>query len=81
MVQMSAMDDPNLHSMTDELRKIARKEIGQLLSSLAQRKGVSPSALPSIRQASNVAKVNRPRAAEIATRVRSYLKQPRTQAV
>lgn len=71
-------------SFRDELAKIAAaggKNIGQLLSSLAERSGVRPSMLPSITQVKNIsARGDRGRAAEIAQNVRGYLKSiPRAQ--
>lgn len=62
-----------------ELQKIsARRDVTQLLSSLAERKGLRPSMVPGIRQAGTVANVQgkRSRAAEIAGNVRSFLKSP-----
>lgn len=59
----------------DELQKIAAgRDVGQLLSSLAQRKGLDPTKIPAIKQVGNVAGHNRGRAAEIAGNVRSFLK-------
>lgn len=72
------MDQETLYlSFADEFEKIAKggRDVGQLLSSLAERSGVKPSNLPSIKQVQNAAASgNRGRAAEIAKNVRSYLK-------
>lgn len=68
-------------SFVDEMRKIAAgKDVGQLLSGLAQRTGVRPSMIPSIKQVQNVAKSDRGRAAEIASNIRSSLKSGTLQA-
>jgi len=69
-------------SFIDELGKIASsgKNIGQLLSSLAERQGFRPSMFPSIKQVEHVATKNRGRAAEIASNVRTTLKARNAQA-
>lgn len=70
-------------SFIDELGKIAAaggKNIGQLLSGLAERQGLRPSMFPSIKQVQNVAGRDRSRAAEIASNIRSTLKARNAQA-
>ena len=72
-------DEQPYSSFRDEFTKIG-KEVGQLLASLAQRKGLNPANIPSIKQVGNVAAAgNRSRAAEIASSVRNFIKAP-TQA-
>lgn len=70
------MDDVVLGAFQDELTKIAAgRDISQLLSGLAARKGFDPSKVPAIKQVGNiVASGNRGRAAEVAGNVRSFLK-------
>lgn len=70
------MDDVMFNAFQDELTKIAAgRDIGQLLSGLAARKGFDPSKIPSIKQVGNIAAGgNRSRAAEVAGNVRSFLK-------
>ena len=60
----------------DELTKIASgRNVGELLSSLATRRGFDPSKIPSIKQVGNIAASgNRSRAAEVAGNVRNFLK-------
>lgn len=66
----------------DELSKIAAgRNVGQLLSSLATRKGLDPTKIPSIKQVGNIAAGgNRSRAAEVAGNVRSFLKSAPSKA-
>ena len=70
------MDDVVLGAFQDELTKIAAgRDISQLLSGLAARKGIDPSKVPAIKQVGNIAASgNRGRAAEVAGNVRSFLK-------
>lgn len=72
------MDDVLFNAFQDELTKIAAgRDIGQLLTSLAARKGVNPAQVPGIKQVGNIAAAgNRGRAAEVAGSVRSFLKGP-----
>ncbi len=62
----------------EELQKLASsgKNVTNMLSNLARKKGLRPSMIPGIKQVDNVANVhgNRPRAAEIANNVRGFLK-------
>ena len=70
-----------LHSFGAQVSKLAaKKDIGQLLASLATRQGTKPSLIPSIAQVKNVAARDRGRAAEIATNIRSSLKSRALQA-
>jgi hypothetical protein len=70
------MDDVMFGAFHDELTKIAAgRDIGQLLGSLASRKGLDPSKVPAIKQVGNIASAgNRSRAAEVAGNVRNFLK-------
>lgn len=70
------MDDVMFNAFQDELTKIAKgRDIGQLLSGLAARKGLDPAKVPAIKQVGNIAASgNRGRAAEVAGNVRSFLK-------
>lgn len=72
------MDDLVFRAFQDELSKIAAgRDIGQLLTSLAKRKGVNPAQVPGIKQVGNIAASgNRGRAAEVANSVRGFLKGP-----
>lgn len=72
------MDEPMFRAFQEELQKIAAgRDIGQLLTSLAARKGVNPSQVPGIKQVGNIAAAgNRGRAAEVAGSVRNFLKSP-----
>lgn len=64
-----------LSSFGAEVSKVAaKKDVGQLLASLASRQGHRPSLFPSIQQVKNVATRDRGRAAEIASNIRSTLK-------
>lgn len=67
-----------LTAFQDELAKIAAgRDISQLLTSMAQRKGINPAQVPGIRQVGNIAAAgNRGRAAEVAGSVRNFLKAP-----
>lgn len=74
------MDEHAYAGFLDEFRKLsARKDVTQLLSNLAAKRGVNPTKLPSIKQVgAQLEQGNRGRASEIASNVRSYLKaQPR----
>ncbi len=70
------MDDVMFNAFQDELTKIsAGRDIGQLLSGLAARKGLDPTKVPAIKQVGNIAASgNRSRAAEVAGNVRNFLK-------
>lgn len=70
------MDDVLFSAFQDELTKIsAGRDIGQLLSGLAARKGLDPAKVPAIKQVGNISAAgNRSRAAEVASNVRNYLK-------
>lgn len=70
------MDSPMFRAFQDELSKIAAgRDVGQLLSSLATRRGLDPSKVPAIKQVGNIAAAgNRGRAAEVAGNVRNFLK-------
>ncbi len=69
-------DDQQYSSFRDEFTKIG-KEVGQLLASLAQRKGLNPANIPGIKQVGNIASAgNRSRAAEVAGSVRNFIKSP-----
>lgn len=72
------MDDVMFRAFQDELSKIAAgRDIGQLLTSLATRRGVNPAQVPGIKQVGNIAAAgNRGRAAEVAGSVRNFLKAP-----
>ncbi len=75
------MDARVYQGFADELQKIsARKDVTELLSNLATRKGLNPGKVPGIKQVGNVstAQGNRPRAAQIASNVRSFLKSQST---
>lgn len=63
-------------SFHEELAKISRADIGQRLARLAERRGLNPSAIPGIKQVSNVASFDRSRAAQIAGNVKNYIKSP-----
>lgn len=70
------MDEATISAFHDELAKIAAgRDISQLLSGLAARKGIDPTKVPAIKQVGNIASAgNRGRAAEVAGNVRSFLK-------
>ncbi len=70
------MDNVVFNAFQDELTKIAKgRDISQLLSGLAARKGLDPQKVPAIKQVGNIAAAgNRGRAAEVAGNVRSFLK-------
>lgn len=60
-----------------EFEKVGKRTAMQLLSSLAARKGLDPGKIGAIKQVGTIAEAgNRPRAAEIAQNLRSYLKSP-----
>jgi hypothetical protein len=73
------MDQHAYVGFQEELAKIGRAEVGQLLGRLAERRGLNPSAIPGIKQVSNVAGFDRGRAAEIAGSVKNYIKSPAAQ--
>lgn len=69
-------DERVFSSCCDELTKIS-KDVGQLLTNLATRKGLNPANIPGIKQVGNVAAAgNRGRAAEIAGSVKNFIKSP-----
>lgn len=71
------MDAHFYDSLRDELSKLAKAEVGQLLASLASRKGLNPANIPGIKQVGNIAAAgNRSRAAEVAGSVRNFIKSP-----
>jgi hypothetical protein len=68
------MHSVTVNAFVDELTKISKRSITELLSSSASRAGLDPTKIPSIRQVGNVANNgNRSRAAEIAKNVRGYI--------
>lgn len=71
------MADEHLYSaFRDEFEKVG-KEVGQLLASLAKRKGLNPANIPGIKQVGNIASAgDRGRAAEVAGSVRNFIKAP-----
>jgi hypothetical protein len=71
------MDRRVLSAFSEALRKSAsRRDVAALLAAKAERLGVDPATLPAIRQVKGrVLAGDRGRAAEIAGRVRDYLKQ------
>ena len=72
------MDEETYMAFADEVQKIAgESNVGQLLSNLAKRQGLRPSLVPGIKQVQNIAESgNRQRAAQVASNVRSFLKNP-----
>lgn len=76
------METPSVYpSFAQEIVKTsAGRDIGKLLSSLAERQGLRPSMFPSIKQVQNVATRDRGRASEIAKNIRSTLKSHSSQA-
>lgn len=72
------MDELAYRACVEEFQKIASgRDISQLLSGLAVRKGVNPASVPGIKQVGNIAAGgNRGRAAEVANSVRGFLKGP-----
>lgn len=58
----------------DRMLEKSARSAADLLSSLAARKGFDPKRIPAINQVQRIAGEARPRAAEIASNVRSFLK-------
>lgn len=68
------MNIATIRGLSDELRKLSSKrDIVQLLSSSATRRGLAPTKLPSLVQIENIAQTDRSRAAQIANNVRGFL--------